>query len=85
MPKKSGSSFATKKVTRYKPEFDMLNCERIHLADIDADGNAEIVIVRSGSSNSRLMAELAVYDLDLNLKAVASSGPRIASVHSILS
>ena len=54
---------------RYSSDFDVVDCKKIRLADIDGDGQQEIIIPRSCSSNGRDMAEIAVYDLDLNLKA----------------
>lgn len=62
-------SFSAESSTRYSSDFDVVDCKKIHLADIDGDGQQEIIIPRSCSSNGRDMAEIAVYDLDLNLKA----------------
>ena len=69
MSKELSVSFATKKIMRYSPKSSVVNCEKVYLADVDGDGHPEIIIPRSGSSNDELMAEIAVYDLDLNLKA----------------
>lgn len=69
MPEKRKISFSTEKSIRYRPEFDVVNCERIRQADIDGDGCVEIVVLRCGSSGDRSVGEVAVYDLDLNLKA----------------
>jgi hypothetical protein len=69
MPEERKISFTTEKSMRYHSEFDVVNCEKVHLADVDGDGRPEIVIPRCGSSGDRLMGEIAVYDLDLNLKA----------------
>ena len=69
MPEDRNTSFTVEKSIRYSPESDTVNCEKVYLADIDGDGRPEIVIPRCGSSNDKPMGELAVYDLDLNLKA----------------
>ncbi len=69
MPEDRKISFTTEKSMRYRPEFDIVNCERVYQADIDGDGCVEIVILRGGSSGDRSVGEVAVYDLDLNLKA----------------
>gem|GEM_PF-4707855 len=71
-------SFATEKSIRYRPEFDIVQCEKVYLADVDGDGRSEIVIPRwgkspipleDGSTDDKSIGEIAVYDLDLNLKA----------------
>ena len=62
-------SFTPGKSIRYRSEFDTVNCEKLHLSDIDGDGHPEIIIPRSSSSNDKAIGEIAIYDLDLNLKA----------------
>jgi len=62
-------SFTTESNVRYNSDFDVVNCGKVYLADIDGDGQQEIIIPKSSSSNDRAMAEIAVYNLDLNLKA----------------
>ena len=69
MPEVRKVSFSKEKTVRYRPEFDTVNCERVLQADVDGDGYLEIVVLRYGSSNDRSVGEVAVYDLDLNLKA----------------
>jgi hypothetical protein len=62
-------SFTAGKSIRYSSEFDTVSCEKVYLSDIDADGHPEIIIPRSSSSNDKARGEIAIYDLDLNLKA----------------
>jgi hypothetical protein len=69
MPEDRKVSFTTRKSVRYSKDFDIVNCEKIHISHIDDDKRPEIIIPRSSSSGKTLMAEIAVYDLDLNLKA----------------
>ena len=69
MPEEHRISFTTEKTTRYRPGFDTVNCEKVCLADVDGDGRLEMVIPRCGSSGDKSTGEIAVYDLDLKLKA----------------
>jgi len=69
MPEDHKISFTTEKSIRYRPKFNTVNCEKIHLADINGDGRPEIIISRCGSSDDKSTGEIAIYDLDLNLKA----------------
>ena len=62
-------SFAAGKSIRYRSEFDTVNCEKVYLSDIDGDGHPEIIIPRCSSSKDKAIGEIAIYDLDLNLKA----------------
>ncbi len=62
-------SFAAEKSIRYRSEFDIVNCEKAYLSDIDGDGHPEIIIPRSSSSDDKAVGEIAIYDMDLNLKA----------------
>ncbi len=57
-------SFTTESNVRYNSDFDVVNCEKVYRADIDGDGQQEIIIPRTNSSNGRFMAEIAVYDFD---------------------
>ena len=57
-------SFTTESNIRYNSDFDVVNCEKVYLADIDGDGQQEIIIPGTSSSNGRFMAEIAVYDFD---------------------
>ncbi|MBM3212253.1 VCBS repeat-containing protein, partial [Candidatus Poribacteria bacterium] len=54
---------------RYAPDYDIFNCEKICLADIDNDGANEIVTVRWGTSGDKHTGEIAIYDMNLGLKA----------------
>lgn len=69
MPENFKVSFTTDKLVRYSSEFNLVNCERVSQADVDGDGNTEIIVLRGGSSEDKSFGEVAIYDLDLNLKA----------------
>jgi len=61
MPKKV--SFHSKKINRYLPDSETINCEKIRIFD-----NNNIVIIRNKTYAEKSVAEIAMYDLDLNLK-----------------
>ena len=69
MPDDCKVSFTTEKSIRYRPEFDVAQCEKVCLADVDGDGSLEVIILRFNSIKDRFVGELSVYDLELNLKA----------------
>lgn len=69
MPQVREISFITRKIARRRPEFDIVNCEKLYLADVDGDSRPEIIIPRWGSTDENYTGEIMVYDLDLNLKA----------------
>ncbi|MBD3184741.1 hypothetical protein GF312_20840 [Candidatus Poribacteria bacterium] len=69
MPHELNSSFKTRRLTRYKPDHRIVNCEKIYIGDVDCDGQQEIVIPKNCSSNGKETGEIVVYDMELNQKA----------------
>ena len=64
------TSFKSLKSIKFAAEFEIANCEKICLSDIDGDGKTEIIIARWGFSKDKYAGEIAIYDMELNLKAI---------------
>lgn len=65
------SPFSTQRFIRYHPGTDAANCQKVHLADIDGNGKPEIIIIRSDFSKAGHAGAIAVYDLDLKMRATS--------------
>ncbi|HGJ63774.1 TPA: hypothetical protein ENS27_00125, partial [bacterium] len=61
------TSFETIKQIDIKLEFDTNTCEKFRVAEID--GQKYLITIRNKNSQDKSIAEIAMYDLDLNLKA----------------
>ena len=62
--KKRRISFTSEKNITHKPQLDMMSCERVYLADIDRDGQMEIIIPRYNYSGDKCTGEVEVYAYD---------------------
>ena len=67
--KKRRISFTSEKNITHKSQLDMMSCERVYLADIDRDGQIEIVIPRYNYSGDKCTGEVEIYALDLTSKS----------------
>ena len=68
--KKRRTSFTLEKNITYKRPLDMMSCERIYLADIDRDGQPEIIVPRYNYSGDTCIGEVEIYNLDLTSKSI---------------
>lgn len=66
MPEPKKVSFRIRKTTRYSSDFDTTNCEKLCLSDYD------LIVIRNKANSEKSVAEIAIYDPDLNLKASES-------------
>jgi len=57
-------SFTSENNTTHKSQLDMMSCERVYLADIDRDGQMEIVIPRYNYSGDKCTGEVNIYACD---------------------
>ncbi len=69
MSKFHNVSFHLKKSLVYQSRFDTVNCEKLSYADINCDGKQEIILIRNNSSRDEDLAEILIYDMELNLIA----------------
>ena len=69
MPKNHDVSFRSRKSLIYQSEFDAVNYEKILIADINDDRKQEIIFIRNSSSVDESLAEVLIYDMELNLIA----------------
>lgn len=72
MLKSRNVSFYLREQLVYQSEFDAVNCEKIFIADINNDGEKEVILIRNDSSRYEDIAEILIYDMKLNLIAFES-------------
>ena len=59
--KKRRISFTSEKNIKHKPQLDMMSCERVYVADIDCDGQKEIVVPKYNYSGDKCTGEVEIY------------------------
>lgn len=63
------NSFHVKKIAEYPIDFETIACEKILIADVNDDKKDEIILIRNKTSADNAVAEVIIYDLELNLIA----------------
>jgi hypothetical protein len=63
------NSFHVKKIAKYPIDFETIVCEKILIADVNNDKKDEIILIRNKTSADSAVAEVIIYDLELNLIA----------------
>ena len=60
------NSFHVKKIAKYPIDFETITYEKILIADVNNDKKDEIILIRNKTSPGNAVAEVIIYDLELN-------------------